>query len=158
MTGKIEAACDGRRDEDFVIIARVDAAAVEGVDSAIERASQYVQAGADVIFAEALTTEEELSRFASADVGAPLLANMTEFGKTPYLPASRFQELGYAVVIFPMMAFRLMLRAVDEGMAELAASGTQAGLVDRMRTRAELYDLVDYPGWNDRETRYVTNR
>lgn len=156
MEGKIRAACDARRDDDFVIIARVDAAAVEGVESAVERAGRYVAAGADVIFAEALTSVDEFGRFASAGIGAPLLANMTEFGKTPYLSAPQFQDLGYDVVIFPMLAFRMMLGAVDGAMAELASAGTQQHLLDRMKTRAELYEIIDYPAWDDAERRYVT--
>jgi methylisocitrate lyase len=155
MVGKVKAAVDARRDEAFVVIARVDAAAVEGVERAIERARAYVEAGADVIFAEALTSREELAAFAKSDVGAPLLANMTEFGKTPYLAAGEFEALGYSAVIFPMMAFRLMLKAVSGGMAELARTGTQEHLLDRMTTRAELYELVDYPAWDGVERRYV---
>ncbi|MDH4148244.1 MAG: isocitrate lyase/phosphoenolpyruvate mutase family protein, partial [Acidimicrobiia bacterium] len=123
MTGKIRAACDARRDDAFVVIARVDAAAVEGLEAAIERAHAYVEAGADVIFAEAMTSEADVAAFGSAGVGAPLLANMTEFGKTPYLSAAQFEAHGFATVIFPMLAFRMMLRAVDEGFAELARTG-----------------------------------
>ncbi len=156
MEGKIAAACDARADDDFVIIARVDAAAVEGVAAAIDRAGHYAAAGADVIFAEALTTEDEFAAFATADVGAPLLANMTEFGRTPYLNAERFEQLGFDVVIFPMMAFRLMLGAVDAGLAHLAASGSQVELLDRMMTRDELYRLVDYPTWDGHEQRWVS--
>lgn len=155
MEGKIRAACDARRDDEFVIIARVDAAAVEGVAAAIDRAGRYAAAGADVIFAEALTTADELGRFGSAGIDVPLLANMTEFGKTPYLSVEQFEELGFDVVIFPMLAFRMMLGAVDDAMTELAAVGTQQGLLDRMKTRAELYDLIDYPSWTDAEERYL---
>jgi methylisocitrate lyase len=155
MVGKVKAAVDARRDHDFVVIARVDAAAVEGVSRATERACAYVEAGADVIFAEALTSVEELTAFAGAQVGAPLLANMTEFGKTPYLTAAEFEALGYAAVIFPMMAFRLMLKAVADGVAELARTGTQRHLLDRMTTRAELYELLDYPAWAEAERRYA---
>ncbi len=158
MEGKIQAACEARRDDDFVVIARVDAAAVEGVPAAIDRAGRYAAAGADVIFAEALTTEAEFETFASAGLQVPLLANMTEFGKTPYLSVERFEQLGYDVVIFPMMAFRMMLGAVDEAMVELAKTGSQRDLLDRMKTRAELYDIVDYEGWNDAERRHVTDR
>lgn len=157
MENKIRAACDARRDDDFVIIARVDAAAVEGLGAAIDRAGHYVAAGADLIFAEALTTPEEFATFGNADVGAPLLANMTEFGKTPYLTVEQFEELGYDMVIFPMMAFRMMLGAVDDAMSELASTGTQTGLLDRMKTRSELYDIVDYPAWNSAEQRYVSD-
>jgi len=155
MTGKIRAACDARRDDAFVVIARVDAAAVEGLEAAIERAHAYVEAGADVIFAEAMTSEADVAAFGSAGVGAPLLANMTEFGKTPYLSAAQFEAHGFATVIFPMLAFRMMLRAVDEGFAELARTGTQRGLLERMKTRAELYELIDYPTWDGWERRYV---
>lgn len=157
MEGKIRAACDARRDDDFVIIARVDAAAVEGVESAIDRAGRYVEAGADVIFAEALTSPDEFGRFGEAGIGVPLLANMTEFGKTPYLSAEQFADLGFDIVIFPMLAFRMMLGAVDDAMVELAASGSQERLLDRMKTRDELYEIVDYPAWSDAEQRYVTD-
>lgn len=155
MVGKLKAAQEARRDDDFVIMARTDAAAVEGVDAAIERARAYAAAGADVIFSEALTAEEEFERFAAADVGAPLLANMTEFGKTPYLPAERYQEIGYAAVIFPMLAFRSMLKAVDDSLKVLREHGTQVDILDRMKTRAELYDLVDYPHYDELERRFV---
>ena len=155
MVGKLHAALDARRSEDFVIIARVDAAAVEGVGAAIERAGAYAEAGADVIFAEALTSEDEFRRFAAAGIGKPLLANMTEFGKTPYFSAAEFEAFGFDAVIFPMMAFRLMLGAVRDGARELAASGTQKAMLDRMATRAELYELIEYPAWDDYEQRYV---
>lgn len=155
MVGKIRAAVEVRTDPDFVIIARTDAAAVEGVDAAVERARAYVEAGADVIFSEALTTEEEFARFAAAGVGAPLLANMTEFGKTPYLTTQRFQELGFAVVIFPMAAFRSMLKGIDDTLKEIRATGTQVARLDAMKTRAELYELVDYPAYDELERRFV---
>lgn len=157
MEGKIGAACDARSDSDFVIIARVDAAAVEGVEAAIQRAHRYIEAGADVIFAEALTTPDEFGRFGSAGVAAPLMANMTEFGKTPMLTARQFEDLGFAVVIFPMLAFRMMLGAVDGAMGELASVGTQEGMIDKMKTRAELYDLIDYDAWNQAEQRFVSD-
>ena len=157
MVGKIQAACDARRSDDFVVIARVDALAVEGLPAAIDRAGAYAQAGADVIFTEALTTYEQFEAFAGAGVGVPLLANMTEFGKTPYLTAAQFQAAGYGAVIFPMMAFRLMLKAVVDGAAELARTGTQEALLDRMATRAELYEIIDYPAWDEHERRYVTD-
>jgi methylisocitrate lyase len=155
MAGKIRAAVDARRDQAFVVIARVDAAAVEGVGAALERAHTYVEAGADVVFTEALTSTDDFRRFAGAGLGVPLLANMTEFGRTPYLSAGEFHALGYDAVIFPMMAFRLMLRAVVDGVAELARTGTQRHLLDRMATRAELYELVDYPTWDGWEQAYA---
>jgi methylisocitrate lyase len=155
MVGKLQAAVEARTDPDFVIIARTDAAAVEGVDAAIERARAYAAAGADLIFTEALTTEEEFARFSAADVGAPLLANMTEFGKTPYLTAERFEQLGYQVVIYPMAAFRTMLKGIDDTLKEIRATGTQLARLDAMRTRAELYELVDYPAYDELERRFV---
>ncbi len=156
MVGKIAAACEARRSADFVVIARVDAAATEGFQAAVDRAGAYAAAGADVIFTEALTSRNEFARFGAAGIGAPLLANMTEFGKTPYLSAAEFEACGYAAVIFPMLAFRTMLRAVDDAFAHLAAHGTQTGLLDSMMTRAELYEVVDYPWWDDIERRHVT--
>ena len=158
MAGKIEAAIEARRDDDFVIMARTDAAAVEGVDKAIERARAYAAAGADVIFTEALTTEEEFRRFADADVGAPLLANMTEFGRTPYLTTAQFQDLGYAAVIFPMVAFRTMLKAVDDALRHVRREGTQVALLESMTTRADLYELLDYPRYEEQEQQFVRDR
>lgn len=143
MVRRLAAAVDARRDADFVVIARTDAAAVEGLDGAIERAGRYVDAGADLVFPEGLRSAAEFEAFARA-VPAPLLANMTEFGKTPYLTVSEFGALGYRLVLFPMTAFRVAMKAVEEALAHLAAEGTQRGLLDRMQTRSELYELVDY--------------
>lgn len=148
MAAKVRAAIESRSDPDFLIVARTDAAAVEGLPKAIDRAKRYVDAGADAIFPEGLTSEHEFEAFRKA-IQAPLLANMTEFGKTPILPASRFAEMGYDLVIFPMTAFRVMLKAIDEAYRELLATGTQAGMLDRMRTRQELYDLIDYPRYTE---------
>lgn len=155
MVGKIRAAVAARTDPDFVIMARTDAAAVEGVDAAIARARAYVEAGADVIFTEALTTEEEFATFATANVGAPLLANMTEFGKTPYLTTQRFEELGFSIVIFPMAAFRSMLKGIDDTLKEIRATGTQVARLAAMKTRAELYELVEYAAYDELEQRFV---
>ncbi len=147
MQQKVAAACRARKDPDFVVMARTDARDVEGLDRAIERAKAYLDAGADAIFPEGLQSEEEFAAFRKS-IQAPLLANMTEFGKTPLIPAVKFKELGYNLVIFPMTAFRVMLKAVGETYAELKATGTQAGLLDRMRTRQELYELIDYDSYN----------
>lgn len=144
MCLKIAAAVDARSDPDFVIIARTDAIGPEGYDAGLRRTHEYAGAGADVIFIEALTSQEEFARYAKDAPSVPLLANMTEFGRTPLISAAELQALGYAAVIFPMTAFRLMLWAVDEGLAHLRATGTQDGLLERMRTRQELYDLLDY--------------
>lgn len=143
MVRKVTAAVNARRDPDFVLIARTDARAVEGLEGAIERGRRYVDSGADVIFPEGLQSREEFGRFAEA-ISVPLLANVTEFGKTPLLPLSEWEALGYRLVLFPMTAFRVAMRAVEEAFRELRETGTQAGFVDRMQTRAELYELVRY--------------
>lgn len=152
MQQKIAAAVAARRDPDFVIMARTDATSVEGVEKAIERAKAYVDAGADAVFPEGLRSEEEFVGFRAA-IDVPLLANMTEFGKTPLITAERFGTLGYNLVIFPMTAFRVMLKSVGEAYQELLATGTQAGLLAKMRTRQELYDLIDYDGFNQLDRR-----
>lgn len=143
MVRKVAAAVSARADPDFAIIARTDAAAVEGLDAAIERALRYVEAGADVVFPEGLRSLEEFGRFAER-VHVPLLANMTEFGTTPYLSVAEFGQLGYRLVLFPMTAFRIAMKAVEEAFERLVAEGTQQGMLDRMQTRQELYDLVRY--------------
>lgn len=146
MAAKIRAAVDARQDDSFLIIARTDARAIEGVQGAADRANRYLEAGADVIFPEGLRSEEEFAEI-RAKVKAPLLANMTEFGQTPLISAARFQELGYEMVIFPVTALRVMLRAIEEFYGDLLATGTQAGWMDKMRTRAELYDTLEYPAY-----------
>jgi len=147
MAKKVRAAVDSKRDSSFLIIARTDARGVEGLDSAIERAKRYVANGADAVFPEGLTSEYEFEAFRAA-LDIPLLANMTEFGKTPITPVSRFRELGYQMVIFPMTAFRIMLKALDDTYAELLSTGTQSGLLPAMRTRQELYERIDYSGYD----------
>jgi methylisocitrate lyase len=129
----------------LVIVARTDAAETEGIDGAIERAKLYQRAGADVIFPEALSSEEEFAEFARK-VKGPLLANMTEIGKTPYLSLSDFSRLGqgYKLVIFPVTAFRVAMKAVRDALGELSRSGTQRALLGEMMTREEFYALTDY--------------
>jgi methylisocitrate lyase len=144
MVAKLRAAVDSRTDPNFVLIARTDAAAVEGIEGALERAHAYAAAGADVIFCEALKTRKEFGRFADEAPAVPLLANMTEFGKTPMISSGEFEQMGYAAVIFPMTAFRLMLRAIDDGMRELAEAGTQRDMLPRMLTREQLYEILEY--------------
>jgi len=148
MARKVSVAVASKRNSNFLIVARTDARGVEGLDAAIARARRYVDAGADAVFPEGLASEAEFEAFRSA-LSVPLLANMTEFGKTPLIPVSRFRELGYQMVIFPMTAFRLMLRALDDGYAALLREGTQANLISQMRTRQELYDLIDYPRYDE---------
>jgi methylisocitrate lyase len=143
MARKIAAAVEARRDPDFLLIARTDARSVSGLEDAIARAQLYLQAGADVIFPESLESAEEFARFAR-EVPVPLLANMTEFGRTPLLTVEEFAAMGYRLVIFPMTAFRVMMRAVIDALTELKRSGTQRDLLPRMQTRRELYDLLRY--------------
>ena len=150
MAKKVRAAVDARSCSDFMIVARTDARSVEGLDSAIGRAKLYVDHGADVIFPEGLHSEQEFERFRS-EISAPLLANMTEFGKTPLISVKRFEQLGYNLVIFPMTAFRVMLKAVSDAYFELLETGTQAGFLDKMRTRQELYELIDYDAYTHKD-------
>lgn len=143
MAGKIRAAVAARRDPDFLIIARTDARAVEDFDRTIDRARRYLEAGADAIFPEALQSADEFKAFA-CEVKAPLLANMTEFGKSPLLSFQDLAGLGYRMVIFPMSAFRVSMKASAEFLRALKKSGTQSDWLDKMQTRKELYDLLDY--------------
>jgi len=143
MVAKIRAAVQARSNPNFVIIARTDARAVEGLQGAIERARRYLDAGADAIFPEALESPDEFEQFARA-IPAPLMANMTEFGKTPYLTVNEFAQLGYKMVIFPMSCFRAMMRAAEQTLLCLRQHGTQTPMLDAMQTRAELYELLEY--------------
>lgn len=143
MVGKIKAAIGARRDPDFMIIARTDARAVEGFDRAVERAGEYIAAGADAIFPEALQSLQEFRDFAR-EIDAPLLANMTEFGKSPLISFHDLMELGYRMVIFPMSAFRVAMKASEKFLRALKESGTQKDWIDEMQTRQELYELLDY--------------
>jgi methylisocitrate lyase len=143
MVGKIKSAASARGRGNFVIVGRTDARAVEGFDSAVERATRYLEAGADVIFPEALQSEEEFAAFARR-VRAPLLANMTEFGKSPLLNVKRLGELGYRLAIFPQTAFRIAMKAQEIALRELKKNGTQRVLLKKMQTREELYQLLKY--------------
>ena len=156
MVAKVQAAVEAKRDPAFVVCARTDARGVDGLSEAIERAKRYVDAGADAVFPEGLASEAEFEAFREA-VDVPLLANMTEFGKTPLIPFSRFDEMGYQMVIFPMTGFRLALRALDEGYAQLLSEGTQAGLLDRMRTRKELYERLGYAAYDERDRAWAND-
>ncbi|MEL7151144.1 MAG: methylisocitrate lyase [Pseudomonadota bacterium] len=147
MVRRIRAAAEARRDPETVIIARTDAFAGEGIEGVIARSNAYVEAGADVIFAEALTGAEDWTA-ATKGIPAPLLANMTEFGKSDLLSADALQALGASVVIYPVTLLRLAMGITRRSLAEIAATGTQTGLIDQMQTRAELYDLLDYEAFN----------
>ncbi|MBA4064973.1 MAG: methylisocitrate lyase [Isosphaera sp.] len=157
MAAKIRAATAARRDPDFVLIARTDARGVTDFDDAVARARLYLDAGADAIFPEALQSADEFARFAAA-VPCPLLANMTEFGKGPLLDAKTLGDLGYRLVLFPLTAFRVAMRAAEETLRDLLAAGTQAASVPRMMTRAELYDLLGYTGYEERDRAYFGSR
>lgn len=157
MAAKIRAAVAARRDPSFVIMARTDARGVTGFDDAVRRARVYLDAGADAIFPEALETADEFARFAR-EVPAPLLANMTEFGKSPALDLAALGQLGYTMALFPLTAFRVAMRAAEEALRTLLADGHQRALVPRMQTRAELYDLLDYTGYEARDREYFGGR
>ena len=143
MAGRIKAAVNARRDEDFMIIARTDARAVEDCDRAVERSRHYLKAGADAIFPEALQSADEFKAFAR-EVKAPLLANMTEFGKSPLLTFDELAGFGYKMVIFPQSAFRVSMKASEEFLRDLKGQGTQSGWIKKMQTREQLYELLDY--------------
>jgi methylisocitrate lyase len=147
MIGRIRAAVDARTDPNFVVCARTDARTVEGLAAAIDRAKAYADAGADMIFAEALTDESEFEAF-RAGVDVPLLANMTEFGKSKLLDAATLERLGVNVVIYPVTTLRIAMGAVEAGLRTIAADGTQASIVPAMQTRARLYELLDYADYN----------
>jgi methylisocitrate lyase len=143
MVDRIKAGVDGRTDDQFVIMARTDAHAVEGQQAAIERAQRYVAAGADMIFAEALTTLDEYRQFTNA-VKVPVLANITEFGKTPLFTVSELASVNVGLVLYPLSAFRAMARAAETVYGTIRRDGTQKNLIDRMQTRTELYDVLGY--------------
>jgi methylisocitrate lyase len=143
---RIKAAVAARRDPAFVIAARTDAAAVNGIEDAIGRAKAYADAGADLIFPEAMAGEADFARFRAA-IDTPILANMTEFGKSTLLDARTLENLGVNVVIYPVTLLRLAMHAADAGLAAIADSGTQEGLLGQMQHRRDLYALLDYEAY-----------
>ena len=143
MVNRLKAAVDARSDPDFIIMARTDAAAGEGLEAAIERAARYVEAGADLIFAEALTDVAQYRRFTQA-LNAPVLANMTEFGRSPLLTVDELKEAGVRLVLYPLTAFRAMSAAAVRVYETVRVKGTQAELLSSMQTREALYDVLDY--------------
>ena len=153
MCAKLRAAADARADESTVIIARTDARGVDNFDAAVARAQQYVAAGADWIFPEALATREEFQAFAKA-IDAPLVANMTEFGKSPLLTFDELADMGFRVVLYPVTLLRVAMKAAESTLALLAADGTQHELLDLMQTRQELYDLLEYDSYDERDREY----
>jgi methylisocitrate lyase len=149
MCDRLKAAVDGRSDENFVIMARTDAHAVEGQQAALDRAAAYVEAGADMIFAEALTTLDEYRQFTAA-IRVPVLANLTEFGKTPLFTTEEMASVGIRMTLYPLTAFRAMSKAALDVFTELRESGTQSGAIDRMQTRMELYEVLGYQAYEDK--------
>ncbi|MBF6081099.1 methylisocitrate lyase [Nocardia cyriacigeorgica] len=148
MVRRLRAAVSARRDPNFVICARTDARTIEGLDAAIDRAKAYADAGADLIFTEALADASEFAKFRAA-VDVPLLANMTEFGKSELISAGTLEAIGFDAVIYPVTTLRLAMFAVEHGLREIASTGTQAGLLDRMQPRSRLYELLEYQRYND---------
>src|SRR5438552_3535269 len=152
MVARITAAVQARRDGDFLLVARTDARSVEGMVAAVRRAQHYVQAGADAIFPEALESAQEFREFARR-VRGPLLANMTEFGRSPLLSARHLGAMGYRMVIFPLTAFRVSMKAAERCLRELKRRGTQRAWLDQMQSRQELYELLGYDPRADSWTR-----
>jgi methylisocitrate lyase len=150
MCAKLRAAIGAKADPNLVIIARTDARGVTDMADAIERAKRYLDAGADWIFPEALQSKDEFAEFARA-IDAPLVANMTEFGKSPLLTLDELAELGYAAVLYPVTLLRVAMKAMESVLNVMAVDGTQADLLDLMQTREELYDLLDYKLFEDRD-------
>jgi methylisocitrate lyase len=143
MVDRLKAAVDARSDPRFIIMARTDAVGVEGLAAAIQRAQRYVEAGADMIFAEALAALDEYRQFTSA-VSAPVLANITEFGKTPLFTTDELAGAGVRLALYPLSAFRAMSRAAETVYNAIRSEGTQRGVLDQMQTRDQLYDVLDY--------------
>ena len=143
MQNRIKAAADAKTDSDFMIMARTDAIASEGVDSALGRAASYVEAGANAIFAEAVLEIEDYKKF-SDNLNVPILANITEFGKTPLFSKEELKEVGVDIILYPLSAFRAMSKAAEGIYSEILEKGTQQDLIDRMQTRDELYEVLDY--------------
>ena len=143
MVDRIHAAVDGREDDSFFVMARTDALASEGMEQTLDRCQQYVEAGADGIFAEAVTESHQYAQFTEA-LDVPVLANMTEFGKSPLLDLSELADLGIAMVLYPLSAFRAMNAAAERVYSAIRAEGTQKNVVDLMQNRERLYEVLDY--------------
>ena len=157
MCTKLRAAAAARRDQDFVIIARTDARGVTNIDDAIDRANHYVEAGADWIFPEAMQSKEEFEKFADA-IDAPLVANMTEFGKSPLLTLDELAQLGYSAVLYPVTLLRIALYGAEAALRVIAQEGTQAEILDMMQSREDLYELLDYRAFEDRDCTYSNDK
>jgi methylisocitrate lyase len=143
MVDRIKAAVDARTDDNFSIMARTDAIAIEGIDAAIERVHAYIEAGADLVFPEAIRTLEDYTKFSSA-VSKPILANITEFGMTPLFTRDELASHGVKIILYPLSAFRAMNKAAENVYEAIRRDGTQSGVLDTMQTREELYDRINY--------------
>lgn len=157
MADRIKAAVDARSDEQFVLMARTDAHAVEGQEAALARAMQYVEAGADMVFAEALTSLDEYLQFTSS-LPVPVLANLTEFGRTPMYSVDELRDAGVAVALYPLTAFRAMSAAALDAFTTLRRNGSQAAALEKMQTRDELYEVLDYRDYERRLDALFANR
>lgn len=149
MADRVKAAVDARADDRFVVMARTDAHAVEGQQAAIDRAATYVAAGADMIFAEALTTLDEFQEFTGA-IDVPVLANLTDFGNTPYFSAAELEKVGVQIALYPLAATRAMVAAAETMYRTIRVEGTQKAVVDTMQTRDALYDVLGYHEYEDK--------
>ena len=149
MADRIKAAVDGRTDDKFAIMARTDAHAVEGQQAALDRAATYVEAGADMIFAEALTTLDEYQQFTDV-IKVPVLANLTEFGKTPLFTTEELENVGVQLALYPLSAHRAMARAAEDVYRTLRKDGSQQAVIDKMQTRMELYDVLGYHEYEEK--------
>ena len=157
MVDRIKAAVDGRTDDKFTIMARTDAHAVEGLKAALDRSAAYVAAGADMIFAEALTTLEEYRQFTAA-ITVPVLANLTEFGKTPMFTTDELAGVGVGLALYPLSAYRAMSKAAENVYAIVRKDGTQRAVIGDMQTRDELYDVLGYHEYEDKLDRLFAEK
>jgi methylisocitrate lyase len=157
MVDRIKAAADARTDEQFIVMARTDAHAVEGQQAALDRSAAYAEAGADIIFAEALTTLDEYRQFTST-INVPVLANLTEFGQTPLFTKTELAEAGVELILYPLSAFRAMSKAAENVYRALREDGTQKNVVDTMPTRMELYDVLGYHEYEQKLDRLFTEK
>lgn len=149
MTDRVKAAVDARSDPSFILMARTDAAAVEGLDAAIERAMAYVEAGADMIFPEAMGSLDDYRKFKAA-VKVPILANLTEFGSTPFYTTDELRDAGVDIALYCCGAYRAMNKAALHFYETVRRDGTQKNIIDRLQTRADLYDFLDYHSYEDK--------
>jgi methylisocitrate lyase len=157
MCDRVKAAVDGRIDDGFAIMARTDAHGVEGQQAAIDRAAAYVEAGADMIFAEALTTLDEYKQFTDT-IDVPVLANLTEFGKTPLFTTEELAGVGIRMTLYPLSAFRAMSAAALDVYTTLREQGTQSAVVDKMQTRMQLYEVLGYQEYEDKLDKLFKNK